>query len=79
MKTLMYGWWKKNLTPGEMDCVMVSYNRGLRFQLYLAGDNDGWKVRELAYELSPEEKKLAAELAAAFGVIQGEVQLQKSI
>jgi hypothetical protein len=65
--------------PDEKDCVMVSYNRGLRFQLYLGAENDGWKVRELAYELSPEEKKLAAELADAMDVMQGDVQLQISI
>lgn len=62
--------------PGEKDCVMVSYNRQLQFQLYLANDNDVWKVRELTHELNPDEKKLAAELVSTMELIQGALQLK---
>jgi hypothetical protein len=62
--------------PGEKDCVMVSYNRRLQFQLYLANDNDQWKVRELSHELNQHEKMLAAELASTMEVIRGALQLK---
>jgi hypothetical protein len=62
--------------PGEKDCVMVSYNQRLQFQLYLASDNDTWKVRELTYPLNRHEKKFAVKLAAMMEVLRGDLQLQ---
>lgn len=63
--------------PGEKDCVMVSYNRQLQFQLYLANDNDVWKVREHTRELSPDEKKFATELASTMEVMRSVLEFQK--
>jgi hypothetical protein len=62
--------------PGEKDCVMVSYNRRLKFQLYLANDNDEWKVRELTHELNQDEKVFAAELASTMEQIRSALQLK---
>ena len=63
--------------PGEKDCVMVSYKRKLRFQLYLANEETGWKVRELSYKLNPDEKKLAVELASTMELMRSAIHLQK--
>lgn len=47
-------------TLGDEECVMVSYNQRLQFELYLA--DGSWKYRELKRPLTTAEKKLAIEL-----------------
>ena len=68
--------WLVEMEPriSEKECISISYNQKIQFELFLTNDEKGWRYRGMNGPLTIAEKRLANDLTATMETIRNAIQ-----